>query len=64
MNDFDRTNPQLWKWGLFYYNRNDSSLMVPKRNGLGWTFNFAHKMSYAWMIIILAIIILAFRYVH
>lgn len=31
---------QHWKAGLFYVNRDDPSLVVPRRFGLGWTLNF------------------------
>lgn len=48
MNDFDRNNLQLWKWGIIYYNPDDSTVIVPKRTGIGWTFNYAHLMAYVW----------------
>lgn len=45
--DFQHDNPENWKWGTFYFNKNDSRLIVPKRiKLLGWTFNFAHPISY------------------
>lgn len=56
MNSFDDTNPQLWKWGMFYNNPNDNRLIVQKPCRLGWTFNFAHKNSY-WFMIAFAVII-------
>ncbi|WP_422934213.1 DUF1648 domain-containing protein [Sinomonas sp. P47F7] len=31
---------RLWKAGVFYVNRDDPSVLVPKRFGVGWTFNF------------------------
>lgn len=40
-------NPDNWK-GIFYYNRKDPRLMVPKQiPSLGWTFNFASP--YVWI---------------
>ena len=30
-----------WVWGLFYFNRGDSSMMVEKRFGVGYTLNYA-----------------------
>jgi len=30
-----------WVWGLFYFNRDDSSMMVEKRFGVGYTLNYA-----------------------
>ena len=38
-----------WIWGIFYFNRDDPSLMVERRIGLGITFNFAHPAS--WLIL-------------
>jgi uncharacterized membrane protein len=35
-------NPGAWHGGLFYVDRNDPALFVPKRSGLGYTFNFGH----------------------
>lgn len=35
-----------WKWGIFYYNKDDKRLFPPKRNKfLGWTVNFANPYS-------------------
>jgi uncharacterized membrane protein len=43
-----------YKWGLFYYNPEDSRVILPKRNQwMGWTLNFAR--FYSWFIIILII---------
>ena len=39
---------QEWRGGLFYANPADRRLLVPKRSGLGWTFNFARPS--AWVI--------------
>ena len=41
-------NDQYWVAGGFYVNRNDPRLLVEKRSGLGWTFNFAHPISW-WL---------------
>jgi uncharacterized membrane protein len=37
-----------WR-GMLYVNQDDSRLIVPKRSGLGWTFNFAKPV--AWVIL-------------
>jgi uncharacterized membrane protein len=37
-----------WRGKLFYVNAADPRLVVPKRSGLGWTFNFARPV--AWLI--------------
>jgi uncharacterized membrane protein len=45
-----------WKWGVFYYKKEDKRLFLPKRNKyLGLTINFANPYS---MVFILAMIIL------
>ena len=52
-------NPGNWK-GVFYFNRNDPRLMVPKLNSsLGWTFNFASPYPYITIACVIAIIIAA-----
>ena len=57
MNEFDRNNPELFKLGIFYYNPKDPNLIVKKRSGLGWTFNFAHSVS-IWVLVLILIIII------
>jgi uncharacterized membrane protein len=60
--DFNHDDPQNWKWGIIYYNANDSRLIVPKRmRSLGWTFNFAHSTVWLGLVLIVAILI-AVRY--
>jgi uncharacterized membrane protein len=40
-------NPEHYKWGIFYYNPDDSRIIVPKRSQwMGWTLNFANLWSY------------------
>ncbi len=51
----DVTPDECWKWGQFYYNPNDPSLMVEKRFGLGYTLNFAHWQCWAMLGAILAV---------
>lgn len=50
----DNTPDECWKWGMFYYNPNDQSLIVAKRFGIGHTLNFAHWQSWALMAALLA----------
>jgi len=39
-------NPFNWR-GMFYVNRKDPRIIVPKRlPSLGWTLNFGHRVSY------------------
>jgi uncharacterized membrane protein len=39
-----------WKAGLFYYNPDDPAIFVSKRVGIGYTMNFANKMS--WLVLV------------
>jgi uncharacterized membrane protein len=34
-----------WRGGLFYINRDDHALMVPRRFGLGWALNFGNPRA-------------------
>lgn len=48
-NNFSRreNDPKNYKWGLFYFNPNDSRIIVPKRaKWMGWTLNFANPWTY------------------
>jgi len=52
------TNPENYKWGLFYFNRSDYRIIVPKINKrMGWTFNFARPESYLIIAAFVALII-------
>jgi uncharacterized membrane protein len=46
----DSTPNECWKASIFYYNPNDAALMVEKRVGLGYSFNFANRWS--WVLLI------------
>ena len=39
-----------WKFGVFYFNRDDPSLFLPARFGIGWTFNYARPAIWAIMV--------------
>jgi hypothetical protein len=39
---------RYWKWGYFYYNPNDSVLVVPTRTGTGYSPNYAR--SSVWLV--------------
>jgi uncharacterized membrane protein len=46
-----RTDPNNWKMGMFYYNKEDDRLLPPKRNSsMGWTVNFANPKSYGLLV--------------
>lgn len=46
MDEQKNTSQGEWKWGMFYFNRNDSRIILPKADGLGWTLNFGHTISF------------------
>jgi uncharacterized membrane protein len=53
-------NPFNYKWGVFYFNKDDVRTVVPKRTrSFGWTLNFARWGSYAFVIVVLASVILS-----
>lgn len=37
----------LWKLGVFYFNKDDASMFVPARFGVGWTLNWARPSAWA-----------------
>ncbi|WP_415324514.1 DUF5808 domain-containing protein [Chryseobacterium sp. MMS23-Vi53] len=50
--------PSFWKFGLFYFNKEDQRIFPPKRFGLGWTVNFANPVSIIAFLMILTVIVL------
>lgn len=48
---------QYWKFGVFYVNRNDPSIFVEKRFGVGWTANFGHPLSYVILVVPIVLIL-------
>jgi uncharacterized membrane protein len=62
--DFDKIrneqmidDPMNYKWGIFYFNKKDRRIMVPKRSkSMGWTMNFANIYSYIILILIFGLI--------
>jgi len=34
-----------WIWGIFYVDRDDPSIMVEERFGLGYTFNYGNRTA-------------------
>jgi uncharacterized membrane protein len=47
-----------WKAGMFYYNPNDPAIFVSKRVGIGYTVNFANKISWLVMVGLLLVALL------
>ncbi|MEV5721935.1 DUF5808 domain-containing protein [Amycolatopsis mediterranei] len=54
-----RDDDKYWRSGLFYVNREDHALWVPRRFGLGWTLNFANPRAAMFLIGVVALIGLA-----
>lgn len=47
-------DPKNWKWGVFYYNKEDKRIFPPKRiPWMGWTINFANPKSILAFLIML-----------
>jgi uncharacterized membrane protein len=54
-----RSDPDNYKWGIFYFNPQDPRAILPKRNPYwGLTVNFANPYSYLILIITLTLILL------
>lgn len=51
----DRDDDVHWKLGLFYFNKDDPTLFIEKRFGVGWTINFGRPL--AWLSLIGLIVI-------
>lgn len=54
----DRDDDKYWRMGVFYVNKNDPSVFVEKRFGIGFTINFGNPWGIVSMIGIIVIIIL------
>ena len=53
-------NPGNWKWGIFYYNKNDERIFVPKKNpNFGLTVNFANRYSILFFLLPIVLIIVS-----
>jgi len=48
-------DPNNWKWGVFYFNRDDNRIFPPKRiPWMGWTINFAKPKSILAFVLMLS----------
>lgn len=55
----DNDDSKFWKYGLFYYNKEDKRLFPPKRiKWMGWTINFANPYSIIAFIVLLVAILM------
>ncbi len=53
-----RDDDRYWRGGLVYVNRDDPSVFVPKRYGVGWTVNFGNPRGLLVIVVILAVALL------
>lgn len=52
-------NPVFYKFGVFYFNKGDFRLIVPKKDRMfGWTLNFAHRSNIFVLGVLLLVIVL------
>ncbi len=51
-----KNDDKYWIWGCIYYNPEDKHILPPKRlSWMGWTVNFANKISLLVFVAIMAI---------
>ena len=56
-------DPNNWKWGCIYYNKEDQRILPPKRiPWMGWTINFANSKSVVLFVAILVFCLLSVLY--
>lgn len=53
--DFD--DDDLWHLGVFYANREDPSVVVPQRFGVGWAMNWGNPRSWALVALFVAAVV-------
>jgi uncharacterized membrane protein len=51
-----RDDDKYWRGGLFYVNREDHALWIPRRFGLGWTLNFGNPRAAMLLAAVVALI--------
>jgi uncharacterized membrane protein len=59
----DTMPDDCWKWGSFYFNRNDPALVVPLRFGMGYSFNYAHRTTRILMTLTACALVLLFVHI-
>ncbi|AKA47974.1 hypothetical protein IX51_01455 [uncultured archaeon] len=61
----NRNDDRYWKGGALYYTPKDPAILVGKRFGVGWTFNFGHRVTWAvFAAIILVPVLIALFSTH
>lgn len=54
----DEDNDAHWKLGVFYVNKQDPTIFVEKRFGVGWSINFGNPIGYLIIFVPLLLILL------
>ncbi len=58
------SDPNNWKLGVFYYNKEDKRIFPPKRvSGMGWTINHANPKSTLAMVGIFVAVLMIIKLV-
>ncbi len=63
-NEIARDDDAHWILGTIYFNRDDPSIVVPKRFGFGWTMNCAQPAAWAAVALIALITLLFVLLIH
>ncbi|MBZ9685449.1 DUF1648 domain-containing protein [Clostridium estertheticum] len=58
----DRNDDKYWKFGIFYINKEDATIFIEKRFGVGWTVNLG-RMEGILLAVGVGILILIFPYI-
>lgn len=56
--EMNRDDDDQWKLGMFYVNKNDPSIFIEKRFGIGFTINFGNPLAIGLFIGLLVVILL------
>lgn len=48
---------EKWIYGFIYYNKDDSTFIVEKRLGAGWSMNMAHPLGKIMTVVLVVIMI-------
>ena len=52
-----RDDDANWKLGFLYFCPKDPGFLIPKRFGIGWTFNFGSPWFLLFLIIVIALLV-------
>ncbi len=56
-------DPNNWKLGIFYFNKEDKRIFPPKKfKSFGWTVNFANPLSIGVFAVLFIVVLVLIRY--